>query len=140
MVNDRLLEMMITPSASMPTNSRPTPVSSPSRDRRFTKLMPATITRRREQGAHGEVEAPEHREGHAGDHAVGERIPRKLSPRSTTQVPTTEEATTASIPASRARCMNSGSNGSSSQLLHHPTACGANAATMRSAFVRTMPR
>ena len=67
--------------------------------------------------------------------------PRKLRPRSTTQVPTTDDASTASIPASSARCMNSGSKGSSSQdIVTIVPDQPPSASAMRSALVADISR
>ena len=64
-VNERLLEMMITPRASIPTKSRPTPVSSPRRDRRFDEADAADHEGGGEQGADGQVEPPQDGQRHA---------------------------------------------------------------------------
>ncbi len=86
--------------------------------------------------------------------------PRKVSPRNTIQVPTTEVATTERIPANSARCMNAGSNAAVNQLTTTPFHPGAplhptrgmcrrpaghvkdlgysSASLIRLAFVRTM--
>ena len=138
MVNDRLFEMMITPRASIPTKSSPTPVSSPRRDRRFTRLIPPTMIA-------AVMRAPTVRlNPHSTARAIpgitpwASASPRKLRPRSTTHVPTTDEASTASIPASRARCMNSAWNGSSSQDMGAIVTDQPRAAAIRAALVRTI--
>src|SRR5690606_19623414 len=112
---DRLFEMITTPRASIPTNSRPTAVSSARRARRFTNVMPPTITAAVARAPR--VRSNPHSTARAmpGMTPWARASPRKDRPRSTTQVPTTEDATTASIPAHSARCMNSAAKGSVSQ-------------------------
>ena len=139
LVKERLFDTMITPSASIPTNSSPTPVSSPSRDRRLTRLTPATI--RAALTSAPTVTLNPHSTARAmpGITPWARASPRKLRPRSTTQVPTTDDATTASIPASSARCMNSGSNGSRNQDMHDLVGQrSVRASAMRRALARTI--
>ena len=134
--------MITTPSASMPTNSRPMPVSSRTRARRLTSVTAPLITSAATNAPTMGLNPHSRASARPGITPWARASPRNVSPRSTTQVPTTAVATLASSPASSARCINSGSNA----WVNHVTigvnatdGYGARASAMREALVRTMP-
>ena len=67
-------ETITTPSASIPTNSRPMAVSPDSRERRRTTPTPAIIDGRADDRPADARQAQQDRPGDARQHAVGERV------------------------------------------------------------------
>ena len=117
---DELREMITTPSASMPTNSKPMAVSSFRAVWRCTSSMPSTITpaamaapRKGEKSNSTAAAMP-------GTTPCTKASPKKLMPRSTSQVPTTDAITPATMPPIRARCWKPSANGSNSQSITGP--------------------
>ncbi len=109
--------MITTPTASIPTKSRPMPTSSLRRDRRWTRLIPATMTA-------ADTAAPTVRSkprttprAMPGRTPWARASPMKVRPRSTTQVPTRAVMTATRTPASSARCMKGWEKGSVSQSM-----------------------
>ncbi len=102
--------MITTPSASMPTNSRPMPVSSRTRARRLTTVTAPLITSAATKAPAMGLKPHRMARASPGMTPWASASPRKVRPRNTTHVPTTAVAALANNPASSARCMNSGSN------------------------------
>ena len=104
--------MITTPSASMPTNSRPIAVSSLSRVCRLTISIPATITAAATAAPSAGLTSSTTAAAMPGTTPCTKASPKKLMPRSTNQVPTTAHIRPARTPPSRARCWNPRENGS----------------------------
>ena len=66
--------MMITPRASIPTKSEPDPGVLAEAGSSVDEADAADHEGGGQQGADGDVEPPQHRQGHAGDDAVGEGV------------------------------------------------------------------
>ena len=110
--NDRAFDTMTIPSDSMPTKSRPIPVSSRIADRDETSDTRPAITAAATNAPAIGLNPPSTASAIPGMTPWARASPRKARPRRTTQVPIREVATTASRPASNARCMKAGSNAS----------------------------
>jgi hypothetical protein len=102
-------EMITTPSASMPTNSRPMPVSSRTRARRVTSDTAPLITSAATNAPMIGLNPHSTARARPGITPWARPSPRNVRPRSTTHVPITAHAAAARMPASSARCMNAGS-------------------------------
>ena len=111
-VNERALDTMTMPSDSMPTKRSPMPVSSRITVRADTTdtrpAMSAAATSAPMMGLKPQSTA----RAMPGMTPCAIASPRKASPRNTTQVPTSDVATTASRLPISARCMNAGSKAS----------------------------
>ena len=108
-------EMITTPRASMPTNSSPMAVSSPTRLRRFTSVIPPAITSALTSAPPMTLNPQIWARATPGMTPWARASPMNASPRSTTHVPTSEHTTTARSAPSSAVRMKLGSNASVSQ-------------------------
>ena len=117
---ERARETMTMPSESMPTKSSPIAVSSRTSVRfetRLTKpLMTSAATKAPMIGLNPQSTAS----AMPGITPCARASPRNARPRSTTHVPTSEVATTATSPPMSARCINVGSKASMSQSTRVP--------------------
>ena len=100
--NASLREVMITPSASMPTKSKPIAVSPESRKRRVTRLTPPIIA----TAPTAAPTMPDTPRSSAvaipGSTPCARASPTNASPRNTTKVPATAHVIATSIPAASA--------------------------------------
>jgi len=110
--NDLACDTITMPSDSIPTNSSPMAVSSRTMVRFETTVMLALITNAATNAPTIGLNPHSTANAIPGITPCANASPRKLSPRSTTQVPTSEVATPAMRLPIKARCMNAGSKAS----------------------------
>ena len=99
------LDTITTPSASMPTNSRPIATSLLRRVRRCTAATPPIITAAPTSAPTNDGMPMSSAAAMPGSTPCASASPKKAIPRSTISVPTTPVAMATRMPASRARCM-----------------------------------
>ena len=105
-VNESERDTMTTPSASIPTNSRPIAVSPDRRDRRRTMLTPPIITAAPTSAPPMPGSPSSSAPAMPGSTPWASASPMNASPRRTTNVPTMAQAIATRQPAISARSMN----------------------------------
>ena len=105
--------MMTTPTASIPTNSRPMPVSSGRLVVRWTRLMPPTITTALTIAPSVRSKPQMAASAMPGSTPWASASPKNARPRTTTHVPISAVVVAASSPPSSARWVRSDENASS---------------------------
>ena len=111
-VKDRARDTITTPNASMPTKSSPMAVSSRTAVRADTAVMSPLITRADRNAPTTGLKPQSTAKAMPGMTPCANASPKNDRPRSTTHVPMTEVATTATRLARSARCMKVGSKAS----------------------------
>ena len=106
-LNESVRETMMTPSANMPTNSRPMAVSDESPERLVTKLTPTIITAEPTAAPSMPGTPSNSAPATPGSTPCANASPMKARPRSTTNVPATAHSTDTRMPATSALRMNS---------------------------------
>ncbi len=113
---DRDDDTMMTPRASMPTNSSPIEVSYDNRARRRSAPTPTTMTPALTAAPSTAGIPVSVATATPGSMPCASASPRNAMPRTRTHVPTTAQSTAARVPPPRARSMKSTENGSVSQV------------------------
>jgi hypothetical protein len=109
--------MITTPRASMPTKSRPMAVSSLSRELRLTTSMRTSMTAAAIAAPSRGLKSKATAAAMPGTTPWVKASPKKLMPRRTSHVPTTEHMRPARMPPSSARCWKPSAKGSANHSI-----------------------